>query len=143
MQGIIFRFLFNLHTAWKVSKYGVVSGPYFLVFRLNTGIYSVNLHIQSEYRKIWTRNNSLFGHFSRREIFFMTIDLYFKLGLCICISTYPIAVLCKHPVFKDFLAPFPPSSVHSASPPPTPAPRFYVFILGSSFFSFCFVLECI
>ena len=25
------------HTAWKVSKYGVFYGPYFLVFRLNTG----------------------------------------------------------------------------------------------------------
>ena len=26
-------------TAWKVSKYGVISGPYFSVFRLNTGKY--------------------------------------------------------------------------------------------------------
>ena len=26
-------------TAWKVSKYGVFSGPYFLVFGLNTGKY--------------------------------------------------------------------------------------------------------
>ena len=43
-----------------VSKhsYGVISGPYFPVFRLNTEIYSVNLRIQSEYRKIRTRNNS-------------------------------------------------------------------------------------
>ena len=24
-------------TAWKVSKYGVISGPYFLVFGQNTG----------------------------------------------------------------------------------------------------------
>ena len=28
-------------------------------------IYKVNLRIQSEYRKIRTRNNSVFGHFSR------------------------------------------------------------------------------
>ena len=28
-------------TAWKVSKYGVISGPYFLVFGLNTAIYGV------------------------------------------------------------------------------------------------------
>ena len=28
-------------TAWKVSKYGVFSGPYFPVFGLNTEIYSV------------------------------------------------------------------------------------------------------
>ena len=26
-------------TAWKVSKYGVISGPYFPVFGLNTGRY--------------------------------------------------------------------------------------------------------
>ena len=29
--------MMNLDSAWKVSKYGVISGPYFLVFRLNTG----------------------------------------------------------------------------------------------------------
>ena len=51
--------------AWKVSKYGVISGPYFPVFGLNTGIYSVNRRIQSEHRKVETRNNSVFGHFSR------------------------------------------------------------------------------
>ena len=68
---------------WKVSKYGVNSGPhfpvfglnteiygvisspYFPVFGLNTEIYSVNLRIQSEYRKIRTRNNSVIGNFLR------------------------------------------------------------------------------
>ena len=45
--------------------YGVFSGPYFPVFGLNTEIYGVNLCIQSEYRKIRTRKNSVFGHFSR------------------------------------------------------------------------------
>ena len=54
-------------TAWKVSKYGVISGPYFPVFGLNTQIYEVNLIIQSKYRKIRTRNNSAFGHISRSE----------------------------------------------------------------------------
>ena len=54
----------NISTVWKVSKYGVISGPYFPVFGLNTEIYSVNLRIQSEHRKIRTRNNSLFGQFS-------------------------------------------------------------------------------
>ena len=43
-------------TALKVSKYGISSGPYFPVFRLRT---------QSEYRKIRTRKNSVFGNFSR------------------------------------------------------------------------------
>ena len=50
----------NSSTAWKVSKYGVVSCMYFPAFGMNTEIYYVNLHIQSEYRKIRTRNNSLF-----------------------------------------------------------------------------------
>ena len=39
-------------TAWKASKYGVISGPYSHVFRLNTESYGVNLRIQSEYKKI-------------------------------------------------------------------------------------------
>ena len=43
-------------TAWKVSKYGDISGPYFPEFRLNEEI--------SEYKKILIRNNSVFGHFS-------------------------------------------------------------------------------
>ena len=57
--------LLNISTAWKVSKYAVISGPYFPLFGLNTEIYFVNIRIQFEYRKIWTRNNSVFGHFSR------------------------------------------------------------------------------
>ena len=52
----------------KVSKYGVIPGPYFPVFGLNTGIYSVNLRIQSEYKKIRTRNNSGFELFSRSTL---------------------------------------------------------------------------
>ena len=52
-------------TAWKVSKYGAFCDSYFPVFRLNTKI--VNIRIQSEYRKIRTRKNSVFGHFSRSE----------------------------------------------------------------------------
>ena len=54
-------------TAWKVSKYGVSSGLYFPVFGPNTKIYGVNSRIQSEYRKIRTRKNSVFGHFSRSD----------------------------------------------------------------------------
>ena len=54
-------------TAWKVSKYGVFSGPYFPVFGLNTEIYYVNFRIESEYWKIRTRENSVFEHFSRCE----------------------------------------------------------------------------
>ena len=49
--------------AWKASKYVVISGLYFSVFGLNMKNL-LNLHIESECRKIWTRNNYLFGHFS-------------------------------------------------------------------------------
>ena len=41
------------------------SGPSFPAFGLNAKIYGVNLRIESEYRKIRTRQNSVFGHFSR------------------------------------------------------------------------------
>ena len=51
-------------TASKVSKYRVISGPYFPVFVLNTEIYSVNVHMQSEYSEIRTTNNSIFGQVS-------------------------------------------------------------------------------
>ena len=58
-------FCFEANTAWKVSKYGVIFAPYFPVFGLNKERYSLSLRIQSEYRKIRTRNNSVFEHFSR------------------------------------------------------------------------------
>ena len=54
--------LIRWSTTWKVSKYGVFSGPYFPVLGLNTEIYGVNLRI---YRKIRTRKYSVSGHFSR------------------------------------------------------------------------------
>ena len=57
-------------TAWKVSKYGFFSGPYFPVIGLNTEICGVNHRIQSKYGKIRTRKNSVFGQFSRSEYFF-------------------------------------------------------------------------
>ena len=57
--------LYLTGTAWKVSKYGVISGQYFSVSGLNTEICWLNLRIQSEYRKMRTKNNSVFGQFSR------------------------------------------------------------------------------
>ena len=51
------------YTAWKVSKHGIFSGPYFLTFGLNTERYEISLRIQSECRNIRTRKNSVFGHF--------------------------------------------------------------------------------
>ena len=56
---------FCTNTAWKVSKYGVFSGLYFPLFGLNSDIYTVNVRIQLEYKKIRTRKISEFGKFSR------------------------------------------------------------------------------
>ena len=36
-----YRILIVLFTKWKVSKYGVISGPYFPAFGLNTEKYEV------------------------------------------------------------------------------------------------------
>ena len=52
-------------TAWKASKDGVFSGPYFPLLELKTEIRGVYLRIHSEWRKIWTRKNSVSGHSSR------------------------------------------------------------------------------
>ena len=59
--------LYKPSTAWKVSKYGVISGPYFHAFGLNMERYFVSLHIQSQCRKIGTRNYSVFGQFPCSE----------------------------------------------------------------------------
>ena len=39
LRNILASLYNRLVTAWKVSKYGVISGPYFPVFGLNTGKY--------------------------------------------------------------------------------------------------------
>ena len=49
----------------KCQNTGLFSGPYFPAFGLNEERYSVSLRIQSECAKIWTRKNSVVGHFSR------------------------------------------------------------------------------
>ena len=68
--------LFSLYTVWNVSKYGVFSGPYFLIFELHTEIYVVNLRVKSECGKLQNRKNSIFGYFSRSVIYcFLTVDL--------------------------------------------------------------------
>ena len=64
----------------EVSKYGVFSGSYFPVFELNTEIYSVNLHIQSECGKIRTRKNSVLGHFLRSAGNQNSLGVVFFLG---------------------------------------------------------------
>ena len=40
----------------------------FPIFGLNMQIYAVNIRIQSEYEKIQTRKNPVFGQFSRSDL---------------------------------------------------------------------------
>ena len=68
-------------TAWKASKYGVFFGPYFPAFGLNTERYGVSLPIHSECGKILTRENSVFGHFSK-----WLLLIIFKWSLSDCVS---------------------------------------------------------
>ena len=72
----------------EVSKYGVFSAPYFPVFGLNTLLYSVNLRIHSEYKKIRTRKNSVFRHFSRSAL-----DTGHRLDICNTFNRQPARLL--------------------------------------------------
>ena len=56
-----------IHSVKSLQR--VFSGPNFPVFGPNTEIYGVNLGVQSEYMKIRTRKNSLFGHFLCSDYF--------------------------------------------------------------------------
>ena len=69
-QRCFFRVLTTplIANAWKLSGSGVLSGPYFPTFGLNTDIYKVeDFHVQSECKKIQTKKNPGSGtfHFSR------------------------------------------------------------------------------
>ena len=57
-------------TAWKVYKYGVLSGPYFPAFGLTTEKYGVS---QSKCEKVRTRKNPVFGTFY--AVFLLVFDL--------------------------------------------------------------------
>ena len=57
------KLMLNWLTMWKLFKYRVFPGPYFPVFELL-------IPIQSEYRKIRIRQNSVFGHFSLSDCSF-------------------------------------------------------------------------
>ena len=57
-------------TAWKVPRYWVFSGLYFLAFGLKTEIFGVNLHIQFQYGRYgpektqWKSSDHSWGNFS-------------------------------------------------------------------------------
>ena len=59
----MFLFYVNFTHSMKSVLYGVFFWSVFSVFWLNTDIYIVNIRIQSEYGKMRTTKNSIFGHF--------------------------------------------------------------------------------
>ena len=65
---------FVVNTAWKVSKYGVISGPYLPVFGLNTEIYFV---FSPNTGKTRTEITPYLDTFSRSEIFRHQHSSYF------------------------------------------------------------------
>ena len=65
---------FVANTAWKVSKYGVIYGPYLPVFGLNTEIYFV---FSPNTGKTRTEITPYLDTFSRSEIFHHQISSYF------------------------------------------------------------------
>ena len=70
---------FTAHSARKVSKYGVFSGPYFPAFELTTERYGVSLRIQSKCGKIQTRKKlriwTLFTQFKSSPLSYWCFSL--------------------------------------------------------------------
>ena len=55
---LILKVIVESLTAWKVSKYGVFSGPFFPIFELNAERYRASPRIQIECGKIRTRKKT-------------------------------------------------------------------------------------
>ena len=79
----------DFHTAWKVSKYRVISGPYFPVFGLNTGKYGpeiipyldtfciVSIFQLDSIRK-WWKSDSYVETYIEYNLFLILKDLFSK-----------------------------------------------------------------
>ena len=50
-----------ISTGWKVSKYGVISGPYFPVFGLNKERYGVTQYLDNFHAVFGARSKPYFG----------------------------------------------------------------------------------
>ena len=80
------------------------SGPYFLAFRLDTGIDSVNLRIQSECGEIWTRKTPNTDTFDAANI---SISVYFEICQKILnffsasVSTVPFRSYTLHTIIAE------------------------------------------
>ena len=83
---------------WKVSKYGVISGPHFPAFGLNIRIE----YIQSECGKRRTRNNSrIWTLFTQHKLW--NFDQKLRSIFAIFCLKFQIAIPCNYVLFKNFL----------------------------------------
>ena len=100
-------------TAWKVSKYGVFSGPYFPVFGLNTEIFSLcSVRIQANANqkklRIWTLftqcrffvNFYWFSYYLNKRLSFVRAISFYKkyFSWCthLCMSLFPTVHLSSN-----------------------------------------------
>ena len=88
-------------------------GPYFLAVGLNTERYEVSLRIHSECGKIWTRKNSVFGHFLCSA---SSGDMVWKK---VSMLLYKIIFFWLFSIFILGIYPSPPTHPHPASTSPT------------------------
>ena len=90
----------NTLTALEVSKYGVISGPYFRVFGLNTGKYrpEITPYLGTFHAVLWSHNNSMgnkkensdliwLKHLFECQVAFVSLLLPYVLTYCSLIAT--------------------------------------------------------
>ena len=70
---IFYQLLQSLREKYPSTEF--FSDLYFPALGLNTDRYPVSLRIQSKCGEIWTRKNSVFGQFSRGELYNLPITL--------------------------------------------------------------------
>ena len=82
-NSTIFRNLQNTSHCVKSVQILSFFWSVFSCIQANMGIYAVNFRIQPEYRKIRTRRNSVFAHFSRSvRVAFRTLPNIYERAFC-------------------------------------------------------------
>ena len=72
--------LFEHHTVWKLSKYEVISGPYFPVFRLNAGKYGPEM---TPYLDTFHAVSSIYYHTLSFRLVLLTFTVDSNMFICL------------------------------------------------------------
>ena len=83
--SILLKFLTMKDTGWKGSKYGVFSGPYFLVFGLTTGKYEPEKtpHLDT-FRAVWFSWDFPQNKYINWLFVYIHWEVIFWVGICLC-----------------------------------------------------------